>query len=29
MDDRKTFKSFTPKIGIDYDLAQDVLLYAS
>jgi iron complex outermembrane receptor protein len=28
-DDRKTFKSFTPKIGIDYDLAQDVLLYAS
>ncbi len=27
--DDKTFSAFTPKIGIDYDLAQDVMVYAS
>lgn len=27
--DRKTFKSFTPKIGLDFDLARNTLLYAS
>jgi len=28
-DDSAAFHSFTPKLGIDYDLARDVLLYAS
>lgn len=27
--DSKTFKSFTPKLGVDFDIARDVMIYAS